>query len=861
MEVSNHMSLAYFQVKVPPAILFCMFAFIVYFFVSTIGDPTQDDIRNSSDFNVYSAHVLSDKSQNFEQILARKSSFNATQLKDIPWSFNQQAYWLNLKVRNNTDVAVNLVSHFDNPMLDELDIYQLNTTNTLIKHLRLGDHQQQLSLEQRFSPHYAFNVPANSESNLYVRIATTGISNTPIHIYQQTDFDNSVQKKHLLWGVFFGVLVIMGLYNLVLYYAVYDRIYLTYNAYILSCLALAGVMSGSGFHIFPEQIQMFLNHQVVALNCLLIIFVLLFLIQFLKFDENKQWQYGLAIVTIIAVGLLFTVSLLVPEYVAAKMFFILLPCVFMVCFTLIFKKIKTGLKWEKLYIYSWFPLLLGAAVNILALTGVIEYSFMIHHAFIVVVLIEIVLMAMALANKMRYQKEQALFNATHELSSGLPNMSLLENNINLLLADNEEFAVCLIDIENYHSLAPYLALSELQTLESQVIEKIIPIFDRDERVKVISNSHNKMLKIAKVKEGGLAFIISSTDQQSIEVILSELQELIFGKTQIGNLLINLNTRIGVCFALKNTEKTFSANLLIHHTLLAIEQNKDIGKQIYFYTILKDFNMKERLSLAHDLQTAIRTSQLQLNHQPQINLSNGHVYGSEVLLRWKHSKHGFISPDLFVSIAEDTGLINELTQWVIDQALRDYQQLHLQKHDMHKISINISGKDISLPGFLTYVKGKISEFNIPRDRIIFELTESVMVSDHDKLRKLIDDLRQLGISISIDDYGTGYSSLTYISQLKFDELKIDKVFILDLDQSTRNLTIVKTTIDMAKNLDLKVVAEGVESGSIEKKLKESGCDIGQGYYYSKPLPFEQYLTWLEQYNIKRGIAYSIDRDSQ
>jgi EAL domain-containing protein (putative c-di-GMP-specific phosphodiesterase class I) len=128
----------------------------------------------------------------------------------------------------------------------------------------------------------------------------------------------------------------------------------------------------------------------------------------------------------------------------------------------------------------------------------------------------------------------------------------------------------------------------------------------------------------------------------------------------------------------------------------------------------------------------------------------------------------------------------------------------------------------------------------------------MVSDHKKLRKLMNDLNQLGIAVSIDDYGTGYSSLTYISQLKFDELKIDKMFILDLDKSTRNLAIVKTTIDMAKNLSLKVVGEGVESIAIEKKLKESGCDIGQGYYYSKPLPFEQYLTWLEQYNIDRNL---------
>lgn len=851
MEVSRTMTLTYFQVKAPPAILFCLFAFIVTFFVSAIDDPTRDDITNNSDVEVYSAYILTDKSQDIEHILAKPSSFITSQVKDIPWSFNQQAYWLNLKVRNNSDKAVDLVSHFDNPMLDELDIYQLNTANTFIKHLQLGDHQQQLTLEQRFIPHYTFNVAAKSESSFYVRIATTGISNTPIKIYQRANFDNLVQKKHLLWGVFIGVLVILGLYNLVLYYAVNDRIYLTYNAYIFSCLALVGVISGGGFYIFPVQVQLFLNHQVIAVNCLLVIFVLLFLIQFLKFDEDKKWQYWLAIVTNILAILLLTVSLGIPEYIAAQMFFIFLPCCYVVCFTLILSKIKSGLKWEKLYIYSWVPLLLSGALTTLVLTGVVEYSFITDHAFMVGVLVEIVLMAMALANRMRYQKEQALFNATHELSSGLPNIILLENNIDCLLSAHEEFAVCLIDIENYHSLSLYLELGDLQNLEIQAIEQITPILNTDNRVKVISNFRSKTLKIAKVKEGALAFIIGSTDQESIDIILNKLQCLIFGKTQVSGLLINLNTRVGVCFAVESAEKALSASLLIHHALLAIEQNKDAGNQIYFYKDLKYFNMKERLSLARDLQTAIRTGQLQLYHQPQINLSNAHIYGSEVLLRWEHSTHGFIPPDLFIGIAEDTGLINELTQWVINQALRHYQQLRLKKYEAHKISINISGKDVSVPGFLTYVQDKMTEFTVPRNCIIFELTESVMVTDHDRLRTLMNDLSQLGIIISIDDYGTGYSSLTYLSQLKFDELKIDKAFILDLDKSTRNLTIVKTTIDMAKNLNLKVVGEGVESSSIEKKLKESGCDIGQGYYYSKPLPFELYLTWLEQYNIGRA----------
>jgi EAL domain-containing protein (putative c-di-GMP-specific phosphodiesterase class I)/GGDEF domain-containing protein len=851
------MTLAYFREKTLPACLFLLFAFMIYFFVLSIGDPTKDDISSRDDFKLDSAYVIVDKSQTLEQILSVQSSFTTSRLEDLPWSFEQKAYWIRLTVRNATNTAAELVSHFDNAMLDELDIYQLNTANALINQLHLGDHQQQLNLKQRFSPHYSFNVEANSQSTLYVRIATTGIAHTPIHIYQQANFEHLVQKKNLLWGVFFGVLVIIGLYNLVLYYAVNDSVYLTYNAYILSCLLLVGIMSGAGFYIVPVQIQLFLNHQVIAVNFLVAIFVLLFLIQFLKSDSDKSWHRWLATSTIVAAVLLLIASLKVPEYIAANALFVFLAWLFLVCLALIYSKIKSGLEWGKLYIYSWFPLLLSYIVNLAVLTGVIEYSFMVRHAYLVGVLFEIVLMAMALANRMRYQRDLTLFNTTHEISSGLPNTSLLDSNINDLLSTHKEFAVCLIDIENYHSLSPYLGRGDLQKLESQFIDKIMPILDGDNRVNTISNNHKKILKVAKVKEGTFAFIIISTDREAVEGFLNNVQTAIFGKMKISGLLLNLDTRMGVCFALKNADKNFSASFLIHNTLLVIKQNKGSSKQIHFYEDLKDFTVKERLSLAHDLQTAIRTGQLELYHQPQIDLSNGHIYGSEVLLRWQHSTHGFIPPDIFVVIAEDTGLINELTQWVIDQALKDCQQLQLRKYDTHKVSINISGKDVSEPTFLAYVQDKMVEFDVPHKCIVFELTESVMVSDHDSLQDLIDDFSELGISTSIDDYGTGYSSLTYISQLKFDELKIDKSFILDLDKSTRNLAIVKTTIDMARNLNLKVVGEGVESALIETKLKESGCDIGQGYYYSKPLPFDNYLTWLAQYNMKNGLVLDID----
>jgi EAL domain-containing protein (putative c-di-GMP-specific phosphodiesterase class I) len=841
------MSLASLKMKVLPIVLLMILLLISSFFIFTIGNPTENNINNDTNFEISSSYIITDKNQRFSDVMARRTSFVSSAVTDLPWSFEQHAYWLNLKIKNNSEEVKKLVSHFDNSMLDDLKIFQVDQNNSVINQVQLGDHQESLPFNQRITPHYSFEIAANSESNLYIRIATTGISNTPIHVYQQVKFSQLVQKMHLLWGVFIGVLVIIGLYNLVLYFSVMDRVYLTYNAYILSCLALMGIVTGGGFYIFPIQFQLFLNHHVIAVNCLMTIFVLLFLVQFLKVHIHRLWYYWLAMGTIVVVSTLLIVSLWLPEYITAQIFFLLMPCIYVVCFTLIITKIKDGLQWGKLYIYSWFPLLLGGAIQPMVLTDVIEYSFLSHHAFMIGVLLEIVLMAMALADRMRFQREQTIFNATHEIKSCLPNLSLLKSAINDLLISEKEFAVCLINIENYHSLLPYLEHEQLQKLESEVVNNISPILNLDQSAFVISTFNNRKQKIAKAKDGGLAFIIESTDQILITSLLNKIQSLILTELQISGLLIKMNTEIGVCFSLQNDKSITSASLLIQRSLLAIAQNKEKGKNLYFYHHLEKFNIKEHLSLARDLQTAIRENQLHLYHQPQVDLDNNRIYGSEVLLRWNHPEHGSIGPDIFIPIAEDTGLINELTRWVIECAFKQYQQLYVSQYTDHKISINISGKDVSQADFLTYVQDKIAEFKMPNNTVIFELTESVMISDYDGLRRLMNDLSQLGIILSIDDYGTGYSSLSYISQLKFDEIKIDKIFISDLDKSARNLTIVKTTIDMAKNLNLKIVAEGVESFPVVQRLKENGCHIVQGYYYSKPLPFEDYLIWLKNYN--------------
>lgn len=823
---------------------------IIWSFIYKIGDPTQANIRNKDTVEMQSAYLITPVEAQIIDILSAKKEFIPAEIKNVPWSFQQQAYWLRIVINNSDDKQTNLVAHFDNPMLDQLSIFQVGASDEIIKQQKQGDKQLKSHFKQRIIPHFNFQVGPFERSTLYLRIATTGIANTPINIYQQSDFSILVQKKHMLWGAFIGILLVIGLYNLLLFFAIKDVVYLIYNGYIFAVLALMGAVFGYGFYLLPEPMQLIFNLQVVGLNCLVAIFVLLFLIYFLRFQIEKKWPYWSAIGTILILSLLFIISLWLPEYRSAPLFFILIPWVYVICLLLIFQRLRAGVMWGKLYIYSWLPLLVGAAIQPLVLTGAIEYSFLSHHAFMIAVLVEIVLMAMALADRMRFQEEQLIYHATHELNSGLPNITLLERFISKLLLTDEQFATCLLEIDNYQTLAPFIATKELQKLEKQVVNDILPLLNEHHRVASISRRAGKKSALAKVADGRLMFIFKTAERKQLSRFLKVLQSQIVSELQLDGLLIEVKTNIGICFRL-NEKADFSANEFIQHSLAAIEQHNEKELGLHYYHDLQVINIKEHLTLACDLQKALRENQLQLYHQPQIELVSGSVFGSELLLRWNHPEHGFIPPQVFVAMAEDMGLINQLTRWVIKCALQQLLFLHAHQYLSHHVSINISAKDIVHPHFLTYVQEMMTEFNVPRDIIIFELTESVMVTDFALLESLIVSLNKLGIHVSIDDYGTGYSSLNYISQLQFDELKIDKAFVLDLHLSQRNLTIVKTTIDMAKNLNLKVVAEGVESKLIEQKLIESGCDIGQGYYYSQPLPLEKYLLWLDNYRGERS----------
>jgi diguanylate cyclase (GGDEF)-like protein/PAS domain S-box-containing protein len=242
-----------------------------------------------------------------------------------------------------------------------------------------------------------------------------------------------------------------------------------------------------------------------------------------------------------------------------------------------------------------------------------------------------------------------------------------------------------------------------------------------------------------------------------------------------------------------------------------------------------------IQMSNQLKMAIQNEEFILYYQPQIDLQTGDIIGAEALIRWNHPVKGFISPMDFIPFAEKTGQIVQLDEWVLRTACKQRKEWEEKGYPPIKLSVNLSSKEVTVTGLAENVKNILEEYQMNSSDIELEVTETAIMVEMDKAIEVIHELRNLGISIALDDFGTGYSSLTYLQKLPIDILKIDREFIKNVINEDEELYIFNSIVDLAHNLGLKVVAEGVETKEQLSLLKKRGCDIGQGYLFSKPIP--------------------------
>lgn len=303
--------------------------------------------------------------------------------------------------------------------------------------------------------------------------------------------------------------------------------------------------------------------------------------------------------------------------------------------------------------------------------------------------------------------------------------------------------------------------------------------------------------------------------------------------------------IGIAKCPENSE---DAHDLIRKAGVALEASRTADDPYFVYRPEAVETLSLQWNLQEEVGAGITARDFELHYQPKIALSSGRVVGAEALLRWASDSHGDVPPDVFIVIAREIGRMNELTQSLLTTALRQASEWPCREEANCGVSINLDADSLKDPDIADVIASSLSIWGGSDRQLTLEITEAALVTESDSNFALLHELRSLGIGLSIDDFGTGYSALSYFRKIPASELKIDKDFVKNMLGSSGDRNIVETIIGLAHRFDMQVVAEGVESADQLDMLRELGCDAAQGFYFSKPLPHQEYCRWLKDFEI-------------
>jgi EAL domain-containing protein (putative c-di-GMP-specific phosphodiesterase class I) len=280
------------------------------------------------------------------------------------------------------------------------------------------------------------------------------------------------------------------------------------------------------------------------------------------------------------------------------------------------------------------------------------------------------------------------------------------------------------------------------------------------------------------------------------------------------------------------------NVLTKNADLAMYRAKERGRNNFqFYAEEMNTRAIARLKTENELRQGLKAGQFELYYQPKVRLSDNRILGIECLLRWHHPERGFLTPDKFINIAEESGVIIELGAWVVTEACRATERLSRETGLALEVAVNISPRQFRDPNLVATIRRSLREARLKPFQLELEITETMLMSDRDAATTTANKLHELGVKLAIDDFGTGYSQLNYLKSFPISTVKVDRSFVMDIPSNTDDMAITAAVIAMAHRLNLEVVAEGIETPAQLSFLVEHRCEYGQGYYFSKPVTFE------------------------
>ncbi len=432
------------------------------------------------------------------------------------------------------------------------------------------------------------------------------------------------------------------------------------------------------------------------------------------------------------------------------------------------------------------------------------------------------------------------FQANHDALTSLPNRVMLGDRLDALLhfvSPSSGVAVLVMDLDGFKDVNDALGHHTGDVLLVEVARRLQRII-------------GKRGTLARL--GGDEFAVVVPDVTMLDDVVALAQEICSAAKQpffLEQLSLEVSMSVGVALAPMHAN---DSRTLFRRADVAMYQAKTNRSGVEIYDETHDHSNTRRLGLVGELRHALDTDQLQLYYQPQTDLVTGDVVAVEALARWPHPVHGFVSPDEFIPIAEQSGMIHLFTRWALRTALTDLACWR-QRWPQLRMSVNMSTRNLVDQSFVSDVIDLLELTGVDPAALTLELTESSVMGDPNRSVVMLGQLNDLGVRIAIDDFGTGYSSLSYLKRLPVHEIKIDKSFVMNMAADSDDTVIVRSTIDLGHNLGLQVVAEGVEDVDTWNLLLGLGCDVAQGYFMARPMAPAAVTAWLEERTLTADVV--------
>ncbi|WP_404365366.1 EAL domain-containing protein [Marinobacter sp.] len=768
-------------------------------------------------------------------------------------------FWFRIKVKGSASRRILEVSY---PHLDDIRFFIFRNTR-LQNQVLTGDRR---SFEQRPLQHPNFLVPLEAgEENIevFIRVSTSGALQVPIRIWHQDAFFAHASVEDQLHAIYYGILITVIFFNLFIFLALRERTYLYYVLSTLGYLFLISTLRGITYPLLWPESPWLHNKAMLLSVPLTMVFALLFARNFLKIPSGSR-RLDWLMQSVLAVNMAAIAGVFLLGYDTSIRLSVALAIPTCLLLTVVGPvQWWRGNRQAGLYTLAWTLLTAGSALTAANKYGLVPTSFTTVYAMQIGSALEAILLTIALAARLYQDREdrvaareaelramaarrraelRMMEQTLHHPLTGLPNRSSFE----MLVQDhlnreyNRRHAVGLIQLKNLPTITRTLGHHNTDRLLKLVASRFNSIVRELPGMKVVELSERQQFHLASLESATFAFLMDAdVARQFPERIALSLEQLKEPLDYLG-MQLPLDPLTGVAIYPDHAGDT---DALIRRAYIAQESDEARDRGLAYYESMRDSYSADRLTLVTELKQALADNQLTLFFQPKISLKSREIVGMEALIRWPGRDHS-LTADQIIAVAEQTGLIKPLTRWVLENGLAARDCFLEYGYDF-SISVNVSPNNLREPGFPLFVQRLMTSHCRHRGRIILEVTETSMMLDPVNSLKALQSLEAAGIPLSIDDFGSGYSSLSYIKQLPAKEIKIDRSLITDLALQEEDRVIVQTTIDMCQSLGYQVVAEGVEDEATANVLEAMGCDMIQGYVLTPPGSLTSILDWLAE----------------